>query len=282
MTHKALVRILTLLALVFAGQMVVPAKVRAQSECVTCNGNGDAGCSDLGPWDREFYGCCRPSLSDNRVCDPCCGGMSYFSVYGGGVALDPLQRETQTFIPLPLPGITIAQQTGTTVLDGYGVGSAVGFRVHPQLRLEADYTYRHNEAGDWFNRVTTNNVLTLSTVEPAAGSIDTHSFMFNTIYDITRPRVGCPHLYAGGGIGLLYVDGSVTNTTTTYTSSDSAFAWQAIVGAALPLSGHLDLFTEYRYLGANNLSVTDVTNSVPFGDFDFDSHSLFFGFRVYR
>ena len=67
--------------------------------------------------------------------------------------------------------------------------------------------------------------------------------------------------------------------------NDSAFAFQGIAGVNFPVRDRLDLYTEYRYLGADTISVTrtDLAGTTDsLGAFRFDSHSLVFGMRFLR
>ncbi len=248
--------------------------VFAQTACQECGFTSDASCSDTGPWDRDFFGCCHQSISEEQVCDPCCS-KSYFSLFGGATSVENFHRQ------INLSAIRIETQ-GPALLDGHALGGALGYRVHPQLRLEMEYTYRNNKPDAWFTGVENRGVLTSLTRDPAAGIVETHSMMFNSMYDLTRPRVGCANLYGGGGLGLLLTNSTITIPATTYDISDSAFAWQLIGGVNFPINHRVDVFTEYRYLGADDLQVIDTATALPFGDFSYDSHNVMFGFRINR
>jgi opacity protein-like surface antigen len=245
-----------------------------QLTCEQCQVGGDAGCSDVGPWDRDFFGCGHKSMSDEQVCDPCCG-KSYFSLFGGATHVENFHRQIAL-------SATMTETQGPALLDGYALGGALGYRVHPQLRLEAEYTYRNNKPEAWFTGVETSGVLTALARDPAAGIVETHSLMFNSVYDVTRPRVGCANLYGGGGIGLLHANSVIAIPASTYDISDTAFAWQLIGGVNFAVNHRVDVFTEYRYLGADSFNVVDTATLLPFGDFNYDSHNVMFGFRINR
>ncbi len=234
-------------------------------------------CSGASDWERPFYKCCNHTMSDYEICDPCCGGALYLASYFGATAVENFHRQ------IILNPLTNSVETeGPSVLDGFGLGTAVGYRVHPQLRLELDYSFRRNESGDWFTGVETAGVLTSLTRVDAAGEIDSHALMVNSVFDLTRRRLRCASVYGGGGIGILTVDADIAIPTANYDVADSAFAWQLIGGVNYPLTRKLEGFLEYRYLGADKLDVTDVATGLPFGDFDYDSHNVFAGFRLYR
>jgi opacity protein-like surface antigen len=237
----------------------------------------DAGCSGAADWERPFFDCCNHDQTDYLICDPCCGEAFYVASYFGATSVENFHRQ----IVLNFANDTVETQ-GPSVLDGFGAGAAIGFRVHPQFRLELDYSFRRNESGDWYTGVETGGVLTSLAVTDAAGEIDSHALMANSIFDLTRRRLRCVNVYGGGGIGMLAVDSDIVIPTATYDVADTAFAWQLIGGANFPLSKKVELFLEYRYLGAEKLDVTDVATGLPFGEFDYDSHNLFTGVRLYR
>ena len=121
--------------------------------------------------------------------------------------------------------------------------------------------------------------------QDATGGLNVLTGIYNVVFDLKRRQVGCAHLYAGGGLGAIHVDGSFTTTGATPTEFDvdsSGFAFQGLVGVAYPMRSGLDLFTEYRYTGSQNIAVDDVTNDVPLGAFRLDSHNLFLGLRIFR
>ncbi len=243
----------------------------------TYNNPNDCGGSDMGDWGHSIYGCCHQMPLEGPVCDPCCCGLWYFSGFGGGTFVENFHRQ----IRIP-PVATTLETQGPSVLDGYGIGTAIGCRVHSQLRFEGEYTYRYNGVGDWFTGVETSGVLTSLTRDPAEGNLLSHSLMFNSLMDVSKPRVGCANLYGGGGIGIVHVESTIQIPATTYDVSDSTFAWQLIGGVNYAVSAQMDLFVEYRYLGADALNVIDTATGIPFGDFDYDTHSVFLGARIYK
>jgi opacity protein-like surface antigen len=266
------------LALWLTLTILLSGNVTAQCTCNSCSNVAGEGCRDIGPWDRDFYDCCHDSLSADRVYDPFCCRYPYISVVGGATFVENFHRQIE--LPPAMSGVIETQ--GPSLLDGYAFGGAFGFRVHPQLRLEMEYTYRDNEVGDWFTGIEDNGLLTSLTAADASGSVNTHSLMFNSLYDLTTPQIGRLNLYGGGGIGVLYVDSTITLPAETYEVADSAFAWQLVGGVSLPVRQNVELFAEYRYLGADKLNVDDANTSLPFGDFDYDSHNVFLGIRLYR
>ena len=190
-----------------------------------------------------------------------------------------------------MPNVLTVEKQGFSVLDGYAVGGSIGRYVHPQGRSEIEFTYRDNRIGDFRRQRTVDDVLTVNAVSDADGSMDSYSLMLNVLFDLEERRVGRMNLYGGGGIGVLYVEGDATgnflpglpgNPPVTFEWGDSSFAFQGLVGVNLPVRARWSWFTEYRYLGADSIQVHDVTNNVSQGNYQFDSHNVLFGCRVFR
>lgn len=242
-------------------------------ESCGCN-QSSSSCGNSHHWDDPYFDCCRTTPFDYQICDPCCR-KPYVSMFGGGTAIDNFNR---TLVIDPIADIVEYQ--GAQVDEGYGMGVAVGYRVHPVVRVELEYSYRFNEAESWFTLTETAGVATASTSEVAAGPVKTHAGMFNVVADLSMRRIRCLNVYGGGGIGMINIDSTITTAADVYTSDNSAFAWQFIGGANFPLSRQVELFTEYRYLGADKLQFNNGAGAV-FGDFEYDAHNLFAGVRLY-
>ncbi len=263
---------------------------QCNSECGGCNdcnqaagggvyqdvvsGDSNTDCGNISDWDDDFFNCCRKSRFDFEFWDPCCTAP-YISLFGGATAIENVFAETET-------GMDMFEQMGFDFVDGYVFGGAIGTRVHQHLRLEIEYSYRYNQAESFFTATEVDGVRTAFAETPATGRIFTHAGMFNVLYDMSRRRIRCPNLYGGGGIGVLTVDADITSGGVNYTSDDSQFAFQFIGGVNFPTSQNVEWFTEYRFLGAEDLDTFNETAGVGFGDVDYDSHSLVFGVRLQR
>ncbi len=297
----------------------------AQCNCGSCNSQLLGDCRTSDDWNNPFFNCCKIRLGEGEVCDPCCR-LPYFSSFAGYTSWDSISR-TESFVnptifnviddgttiidPGPPPvfsnyvaesvDTTIDREQGLILDDGYGLGGAIGYRVHRQFRLETEFSYRENDAVAWFVEDTTttttrrftnpnfaggtiiDQTVTTSRVEGAAsGEIKSYSGMFNGIYDFSPPRIRCCNLYLGGGLGLSNVQGDVLTDTIAYQIDSTAFAYQLITGVNVPLSHNLEMFADYRFLGSSQLSIDDATNNVSLGQFDqTGTHNVFVGFRIY-
>ena len=124
-----------------------------------------------------------------------------------------------------------------------GVGS-VGYGLGNGLRLELQ--------GDYYN----NGIHRLSgfgTKIPARGTEQKYGVMVNALYDFD---IGMPYLYPYVGVGIGYqwanIRGlGVEGVNVVNNQTKGAFAYQAIVGAAVPLPAipGLSLTAEYRFMG---------------------------------
>ncbi len=285
-----------------------------QCGCQQCGRSiwGQPGCGSSRDWDQPFYDCCEPSIGDYQICDPCCR-LPYFSAYAGYNAADNLSRTfalpttvnviTDIFNPgPPVTDIFVAETTDVVreqvidVLDGFVAGGTVGYRVHPQARLEAEFAYRENEVSGLTlyedttitrftdrgltNGVVINNFQAAGGIA-ATGTIRSYAAMFNAVYELSYPRLKCMNLYGGGGMGVIYAVGDIDSVMDDYRISSASFAYQLIGGLNVPLTRRAEFFSEYKYLGADNLSVDDTTNNTTFGQVGLDSHNISAGIRFY-
>ncbi len=195
---------------------------------------------------------------------------NYVSFFGGYVNVEDFHQVSPTAI------------TSFNVLDGWGIGGAVGRQFHPLFRGELEFSYRNNVIDAFqVDTLDGNGNVIASATTAAVGDLDTYSWMSNFIIDFPPRKMGCMNAYAGGGIGIMYAEGNVVAGGTTYQIADSSFAFQFIGGINIPIRERVDFFTEYRFQGANNIQVDDLTTPANLGDFEFVSHNVFFGFRIF-
>jgi opacity protein-like surface antigen len=233
----------------------------ADSNSSNCNGgcNGGAG------------GCGSTGCSD-----PPCGvplyQQKYFSFFGGYSNVDSFDRS--------FSDSTTEYVSGFDMRDGYAAGFAVGGQMIEYVRSEFEMTYRSHEFDSFAQQEFNFSGLLLdSNISNASGSMRTGSGMFNLLFD-TCPRCpGVPSLYLGGGLGAIYADGNAYTAVEEFEIQDASFAWQFIAGINYPIRRQVDLYTEYRFLGAEKLTVDSVTFGDSLGDFSYHTHNLFLGLR---
>ncbi len=208
-------------------------------------------------WNGDFFTGCGGGRVDWIQTGEFCSNF-YFAGFGGYTNIDNFQQRTVTG---NVVDITTAQ-----MLDGFGVGGAVGVQFHPLLRGEFEFTFRDNGAGSWREETFTGGVLTATNTVDLTGSLESYSWMSNMVIDFPPRKEGAPNFYAGGGLGVLYANGDLATATTNYNVSDASFAYQFLAGINVPVRSNVDFFTEYRFLGANNITVDDLTNNISLGD----------------
>lgn len=223
-------------------------------------------------------------------CGDCNWGPFYLSIFAGVAFIDNLDSRF-TFDNGTMGQLGV-QETGFTTLDGVAAGGAIGRYFYRQARMEFEYTFRDNGVGEMteftFDDILAtpqiNDTLVSSVVTPADGNIESNSFMWNILVDLQPRTVGCMNAYAGGGIGVLYVDSDIATPMAMFDINDTSFAFQGIAGVNFPFRERVDLFTEYRFLGADSIGVTraDMAGLTSLGSFRFDSHSVVFGLRFLR
>lgn len=210
----------------------------------------------------------------SNLCEADSGGH-YLGAFAGFADIDNFERTTRT--------ASTKRIDGAKLKDGWGAGTAVGRRWNSNGRTEFEFTFRDNSVSSWFEQqFNSTGTLTSNSVIPAFGTVQTYSGMVNVLFDLSEQSIGTPSLYLGGGLGSIYVDANFFTALNTYESNNTSFAYQFIAGIAYPIRDRIDLFTEYRYLGADYISVENTTTAQLLGDFAYDAHNIFFGIRLGR
>ena len=273
-------------------------------------------CGNNNDWKDNFFNCCKAKQFDGPICDPCCS-RPYFSFAWGYNNLnainDTVSFADATVIDILNPGtpptfddflaettdVSTVRERGFVFDAGYAFSSAIGYRVHRVVRVEAELAFRENDVTSFYTQdnvtttqtifdnpnFTNGSVLDTSTVsnrteEAATGGIRSYSSMFNAYYDFSPPRLRCCNLYLAGGLGMSYYDGDMSTATIDYNVDSTSFAYQLIFGGNLPITKKLDFFADYRFLGASRISIDDVTTNISLGETDpIVNHSVLFGFR---
>lgn len=164
-------------------------------------------------------------------------------------------------------------QKGTKVYTGVGPVGLVdlGWGFGNGLRAEIEGSYRSNEVSGFSTRRNTGQLEPLGN---PSGNAKTYALMANIEYDIPFHPFGLPlRPYVGAGLGYSWLDfgngggagyttiveGNNSNTGPVAVSfgSAGAFAYQAMVGASLPLPTvlGLELTMEYRFFGTAKADV---------------------------
>lgn len=230
-----------------------------------CSANRGLDLSGVGPCDYFTRG--RPEYTD--LCCQCDSRSCYLSLLGGIAAVENLEREQEGLTP---------DRVGTSLAEGGYFGGAIGKRWNSRMRAEVEFSYLNNNAQDWFEQTTVGNVINTTRL-PANGQVENYVGMANALFDITERRTLDPNVYLGAGVGLLHSQGSVTTAMNQYQVHDASFAWQFILGGSYALQNNTELFTEYRYLLANQITVDDPAIASYLGDFQLRTHNVALGIR---
>ncbi len=176
---------------------------------------------------------------------------------------------------------------------GYVGVLSVGYGFGNGLRLELEGSYRSND-------VDTIKASGIGSLPRSSGTAASYGVMFNALYDF---RLGPVMPYVGAGIGYQWHDYSdvgfsqrnaTGSANLTFGGNEGAFAYQAILGVALPIDSvpGLALTAEYRFMGTTGHDINGRANGqVAFGGrtlndrqaFTFAAdnlnHSIMFGVR---
>jgi len=164
----------------------------------------------------------------------------YIGPEGGWTQLSN-QKDTVATLPFTVnngPALSVFQ-FNTQYDSGYNVGARAGIQWGP-LRIEEEYSYRHNGLSNFGGASTGNNNL-------FSGNRTSHALMTNFIYDFTLGWPVSPHI--GFGVGAVDIIDSVTLNPFT-TSPGTALAFRtpgntpggptfANLGPGVPIGGTL-------------------------------------------
>lgn len=237
----------------------------------------DCDCGSTIGIDRSEAGCCnyftrgKPEYRD--FCQDCPSPEYYVSVFGGASFAENLLREQPTLA---------VNFLGASLEESVLAGGSIGRQWNSRLRTELEFAFRRNESETWFERATVGNVVQTLSEVPAIGLIERYNGMANITFDLVPRRVQHPNIYAGAGAGVSYGKGVITTATDVFSLDDPSFTWQWIVGVNFAARPGLDLFTEYRYVQAENFDVLNTTLGQSLGDFELDSHDVIVGLRFRR
>ncbi len=175
---------------------------------------------------------------------------------------------------------------------GYVGVLSLGWGFGNGLRAEIEGSYRSNDVSDA-------KVGGASVQNKASGTGTAVSYgaMANVLYDFDLgSSLGGIMPYIGGGVGYIWHDyqdvgaTAVNGDRKVYNGNTGAFGYQAIVGAALPITSvpGLAVTAEYRFMGTLGHDINGTANTTVGGtvqqtrlnsDIDNFNHSLLIGLR---
>lgn len=151
--------------------------------------------------------------------------------------------------------------------NGAIVGLAAGYRFNRNFAADLDYAYRSND----IDKVKGTGGATIAD----GGDLASVAIMANGYYYFDFAETWSP--YIGLGLGFLQeIDSDVelTGATPQKDLEDQVFAWQAMLGAEVPIHERWRLYGEGRLLSAPS---SDLSNSSGSYSVDYNTLSLIFG-----
>jgi len=161
--------------------------------------------------------------------------------------------------------------------DSGWAGLAAGGYDFGRWRIEAEFSYRHNDLDHFLIAVAPGP---FARVLDTSGEMTNLGLLANLLYDIELSNA--LDVYVGGGIGFSRSDLEVrTPATVIFDDQDWGFTWQGIVGANVQLTNSLSLFADYRYYVHENFSPSARAPALGGREFRDDGvwHSGFVGLR---
>jgi outer membrane protein OmpA-like peptidoglycan-associated protein len=166
-------------------------------------------------------------------------------------------------------GLNWLSSGGSTSFElGYGGVVSLGYGFGNGIRAEVEGSFRQNDVERFAGSA-------------GRGSSRNYGVMGNALFDFDPLFLNISP-YIGAGAGYMWTEhGSAGSVGGISDGSDARFAYQAIIGASLPVAAvaGLALTAEYRYMSTleaeipNNFSPNGRLNHTP------RNHSLFFGIR---
>lgn len=155
--------------------------------------------------------------------------------------------------------------------EGLALSSFIGFRKSENLRFEGEFTFRRNDGEELsFNNID----------RPFTGSgTESYSLLANVLYDIPTSSAITPYVGVGAGIGFLENDFAYGPAT--FQDKDTAFVYQGIIGASVPVTDRIDLFVDGRYFAATGVDFvrTSPADSGVSLDSEYDNYTISVGYR---
>lgn len=165
-------------------------------------------------------------------------------------------------------GSNQAFPSGEANLDtGTIVGFAGGYKFNKNFSAELEYSYRSNDL---------DSLKSTSGVDIAKnGDLASVAIMANGYYHLDFGDGWSP--YIGLGIGFLQeIDSDVRylDSSSQRDLEDEVFAWQAMIGAEVPIDQKWKLFGEGRFMSASS---PEISNSNGSYDINYENFSLLLG-----
>ncbi len=161
-------------------------------------------------------------------------------------------------------------------ITGSGINTNAGFDTGFAGLLGAGWAYGNGARAEIELGLRRNDLDSLSGTTAGAGDITGTSGMVNVYYDLNTGTAFTPYLGAGIGLARASLEASPIGASR-IDDSDTAFAYQGIVGVGYRLNESATVFTDYRYMATTGLNLATAAGTSV--DADYDNHTLMVGFR---
>jgi len=154
---------------------------------------------------------------------------------------------------------------------GIATTSIIGLKMENNVRLEGEFAWRRND-GDSLAFQGNDQTFT-------ARGAQSYSLLANVFYDLPIDSSITPYIGVGAGIGFLeneFLYGAVD-----FEDKDTAFVYQGIIGASLPITEKITGFIDARYFtakGVDFVRTSPADNGVSL-DSEYDNFSISVGYR---
>lgn len=154
---------------------------------------------------------------------------------------------------------------------GITTSSVIGYNLSDDIRFEGEFAWRRND-GDAvaFNGIDR---------DFNAKGAESYSLLANVFYDFENGSKVTPYIGAGAGIGFLEND--FRYGPAVFVDKDTAFVYQGIIGASLPITERIVGFVDARFLGSTGVDferISPADNGVLL-DSEYDNFSVSVGYR---
>jgi len=124
---------------------------------------------------------------------------------------------------------------------GWNAQLAAGYRITKNWRADVGITYLRNS---------TNKVTSTNNGELRGGHISAWTYMLNGYYDITTGTAWTPYFGLGLGAATVSTD---YHYGSNFEHSDTAFAYQGILGLSYAINQNLSGLLEFRHVGTTRV-----------------------------
>lgn len=165
-------------------------------------------------------------------------------------------------------------QTSDADINGTGINSSAEFDSGGVALLTMGYAYANGLRGElelgsrWSDADSISNTT-------ASGDVRSISAMVNAYYDISTGGAFSPYIGLGLGGAQIKANSLSPISTSSINDTDTALAYQGIVGMSYQLSQNVALNADYRYFATRDLDFTTAGNTNV--SQQYGNHALMFG-----